>query len=105
MRKYVSDIDDAENVTLDAFFKDKPTANIFLKMDIEGYEQKALKGADGLLKSAEAISGSVCLYHKHEDCKTIPAMLSACGLKAEVQPGYMYFGGEMRHGIVRFCRV
>ena len=104
VRKYVSDADDAENVALDAFFEGKSAGNLFIKMDIEGAERRALKGAQGLLKGAEAISGSVCIYHKHDDEEVITRLLSSCGLQTEVQPGYLFFEGEMRHAIVRFCR-
>ena len=38
VRKYVSDVDDDNNITLDTFFQDegRPIDNLFLKMDIEG---------------------------------------------------------------------
>ena len=46
VRKYVSDVDDEDNITLDTFFRDegKSIDNLFLKMDIEGYVRKALEG-------------------------------------------------------------
>ena len=102
VRKYVSDIDDENNVTLDTYFKDKPSENLFFKMDIEGYERKALKGAEHLLKSSAKISGSVCIYHLHDDEAVITNLLSSNGLKTEIQPGYLYFEKEMRSAIVRF---
>lgn len=105
VRKYVSDTDDDDNVTLDTFFKDKPTDNIFLKMDIEGYERKALKGAKELLKNGKNISGSVCIYHLHDDKTVIPALLNEAGnISMKVVPGYMIFGGEFRPAIIRFTR-
>ncbi len=105
VRKYVSDTDDDDNVTLDTFFKDKPTDNIFLKMDIEGYERKALKGAKGLLKNGKNISGSVCIYHLPDDGTVIPALLSEAGnISMKVVPGYLIFGGEFRSAILRFTR-
>ena len=104
VRKYVSDVDDENNVTLDTYFKDKSSENLFLKMDIEGYERKALKGAVHLLTTSQQISGSVCIYHLHDDEAVITNLLSSNGLKTEIQPGYLYFEREMRPAIVRFKR-
>ena len=104
VRKYVSDTDDDDSVSLDEFFKDKPSENLFLKMDIEGYERKALKGAERLLKNSKQISGSVCLYHKHDDEAVLMPLLSSYGMQTEVQPGYVFIEGELRRAIVRFWK-
>ena len=47
----MSDVDEEDNITLDTFFRDegKFIDNLFLKMDIEGYERKALEGAVHIL--------------------------------------------------------
>lgn len=102
VRKYVSDADDENNMTLDTFFKDKENSKLFLKMDIEGYERKALKGAMNLLSSSDNISGSVCVYHQHDDERVIGNILYQVGLKTEIQSGYLYFEREMRRAIMRF---
>lgn len=104
IRKYVSDVDDENNMTLDTFFEDKDNGHLFLKMDIEGYERKALKGAIALLNLSKNVSGSVCIYHHHDDECVIGNMLSQIGLKTEIQPGYLYFEREMRSAIMRFWR-
>lgn len=102
VRKYVSDIDDENNITLDTYFKEKSIANLFLKMDIEGYERKALQGATKLLTDGNNISGAVCIYHKRDDRKVIQEILDAKKLKTEIQPGFLYFENEMRNAIVHF---
>lgn len=104
VRKYVSDVNDENNITLDEYFKDKPTNNLFLKMDIEGFERKALKGSQGLLQNVRNISGSVCIYHLHDDEEAIQKVLRKTDLKTIIQPGYLYFEGEMRSAILRFSR-
>lgn len=104
IRKYVSDVNDDNNITLDEYFKDKPTVNLFLKMDIEGYERKALKGCSSLLEKAENISGSICIYHLHDDEKVVQEILQEGHLKTSIQPGYLYFEGEVRSAILRFNR-
>lgn len=105
VHKYVSDINDENNVTLDEYFRDKPKDNIFFKMDIDGSERKALKGAVGLLRNEESISGAVCIYHLKDDDSVIQKTLAENGLKTFVQPGFIYFEKEMRSAIMRFCRM
>lgn len=100
--KYVSDFNDENNVTLDSYFSDKQTDNLFLKMDIEGYERNALKGAKKLLKKAKNISGSVCIYHLYDDKEVIQALLKRLDYITEIQSGYILFEKELRSAILRF---
>ena len=106
VRKYVSDVDDEDNITLDTFFRDegKSIDNLFLKMDIEGYERKALEGAVHILEHGRQVGGSVCIYHLHDDKKVIESELKKFNLKINIQPGYLYFEKEMRSAIIRFSR-
>ena len=53
-------------MTLDTYFKDQFLGAIYLKMDIEGCERKALRVAKKLLNSSH-ISGAVCVYHLQDD--------------------------------------
>jgi hypothetical protein len=101
--KYVSDIDDKENITLDKFFEDKNTGNLFLKMDIEGYEQAALRGSIGLLQNAENFDFSICTYHKKNDATEIAKMLDSFNYEYEQTDGYFYYRLEkdLRKAIIR----
>lgn len=101
VRKYVSDVDDDNNITLYRFFQDegKSIDNLFLKMDIEGYERKALKGAVHILEHGQQIDGSVCIYHLHDDKKVIESELKNFNLKTSIQLGYLYFEKEMRSAL------
>ena len=98
----MSDIDD--NTMLDTFLQreGKSIDNLFLKMDIEGYERKVLEGAVHILEYGRQIGGSVCIYHLHDDKKVIESSLNNFNLKISIQPYYLYFGKEMRSAIVRF---
>ena len=104
VRKYVSDINDENNITLDFYFSDKQTDDLFLKMDIEGYERNALKGAKNLLEKAKKISGSVCIYHLHDDKDILQKYLDDFNFVTEVQPGYLIFEKGLRSAILRFKR-
>jgi len=104
VKKYVSDVDDIQNITLDTFFIDKHVDSLFLKMDIEGYERKALAGATRLLVEAADISGAVCVYHKKDDPEVIGHQLVEAGLTIEQTPGYLYMSRELRPGVLRFRR-
>jgi hypothetical protein len=50
---YIGDIDTRDTICIDSLIKHEPLKNVFFKIDIEGAEAKALKGALGCLKSYE----------------------------------------------------
>jgi hypothetical protein len=49
-----------------------------LKMDIEGAEYEALKGAEKLIKKLD-VDLAICLYHKPQDIFEIPKLVSSFG--------------------------
>ena len=104
VKKYVGDIDDEQNVRLDTYFHDKPIDGLFLKMDIEGSERKALQGACDLLISAKDIRGAVCIYHRPDDPDIISRMLTKSGQTINVVPGWLYISNSLRPAICRFCK-
>lgn len=55
-----------------------------IKMDIEGYEQKALEGAKKHIQM-EQPKLLVSVYHNHEDIWKIPKMIE------EIKPGYQFY--------------
>lgn len=86
--KYVGDHDDDSTVTLDTFFRDKPHPNLFVKMDIEGMERKALAGADFLFSEQGNVQFSICTYHKRDDYEVISSFLDRYGCQYKNQTGY-----------------
>lgn len=102
VRKYVSNVDDIDNITLDTYFADKDISHLFIKMDIEGYERKALDGAAYILSHGKHVSGSVCIYHLPDDPEVIGNILRKYGLQTLIQSGYLYMSREMRPGMMRF---
>lgn len=69
-----------ETVTLDAFFQKDSMQSAFLKMDIEGAELAALKGAKEFITNCKPIL-AICIYHKAADIIEIPDFLTALNSK------------------------
>lgn len=72
---------------LDAVFKDLDEKPTFIKMDIEGAELEALKGAKDLIKEYSP-KLAICVYHKPEDIWEIPNLI------LEYNPNYKLY---LRH--------
>lgn len=62
----------------------------FIKMDIEGYELKALYGAREHIKKSDDLKLSVCTYHNHEDHETIKIYLESLGCECTYSNGYLF---------------
>lgn len=104
--KYVSNIDDTENVTLDSFFNGKQID--FIKADIEGMEIELLDGSKEILNNNRALKMLLCAYHKNGDGDKIKETLKKNGFKTGFSKGYMLFSLDKdleqpycRRGLVR----
>lgn len=65
-----------ETTALDAYFQDK-TPPTFIKMDIEGAELEALRGAEHIIRARKP-KLAICAYHKPEDLYTLPEQIRSC---------------------------
>lgn len=75
--KYVVDV-----VSLDeTVYNKRPT---FIKMDIEGSEQEAIKGSEKILKEYRP-KLAVCIYHKPDDLFRLPLMIK------KINPSYQLY--------------
>ena len=73
---FVSDKNGMKSITIDSILKDKHVD--FIKMDIEGAEINALKGAKAVLAS-QNVDLAVCAYHYPEDYDRIYRLLELYG--------------------------
>ena len=76
IQKFVSNRNSQNNATLDMLFSLKKIN--FIKMDIEGMELQALKGAKSLLEEND-IQLAVCVYHNKDDNTNISQWLHERG--------------------------
>lgn len=90
VRKFVSDESEGEFVRLDDILNEEILDNreCLLKMDIEGNETIALKGAEELLR-CDKLKIACCLYHNKEDEIKLPSILKRAGFDIEISEGYM----------------
>ena len=88
--KFVSDSTQGGNMALDDVIDIPAGSKVFLKMDIEGAEPAALRGAKKFL-SMNRVKASVCSYHHSNDIVRIKSMLHDYGYKTATSEGYMIF--------------
>ena len=91
VRKFVSDFDDEEHCRLDTLFGDIKVDCI--KMDIEGAEVDALRGAKSILMN-QNINLAICTYHHQRDNEIIGEYLSELGYQTENSKGYVLCQGD-----------
>lgn len=109
VRKFLSDETNESCVSLDDYFAGKDELPTMVKMDIEGFEGRALASAKRLLKAPNGIRKAVvCTYHRQDDEQNLGAFLRECGFKTTPSRGYMLFVYDedvkppyLRRGIIR----
>lgn len=99
--KYVGDATRDQTVSLDDFLQDKPAEKLFLKMDIEGAECRALQGARQTFRRAADLQFALCTYHRKNDLRDISAFLDEFGCTYAPRPGYLYVDHRMRTAVLR----
>ena len=80
IKRYISNINDENHLTIDHFLEGKMINNLFIKMDIEGAELLALQGAENVLSNAKDVKLAICTYHRKDDFRNITDLFSTKGL-------------------------
>ena len=97
--------------TLDSLINKKVN---FIKMDIEGAEWDALRGATGIINNSEDLKLAICCYHSNFDQILIDNYMDNNGITHYTSSGYMcfpftvrqgYVSTELRKGIVRGYKI
>ena len=88
VNKYVSDVSDSKNTTLDDYFYARNIFPTIIKADVEGAEIALVKGASGLLSNhiAHAI---ICTYHNPDDFAMVLEMVKEYYTEVDVSNGYL----------------
>lgn len=90
---FISNTNEDGYITLDEFVKDWPEERLkkisLIKMDIEGYECRALEGAKFLRSNSLNIQWVICAYHNYGDEKQIRQFFCSDKYKITNSKGYM----------------
>jgi hypothetical protein len=97
IKKFIGENNFDNFITLDSLYNNNSNNDrLFIKMDIEGAEQSALRGAKNILQNTTDIFLSVCTYHNSKDAKRIDSYLKKFGYKTELTKGFLYWGRSIR---------
>ena len=104
--KYLSDSDENGNITIDSLLQGEKLN--FIKMDIEGAELSALKGAKETVAKSDDLRCAICTYHRHGDEENIRNFLEENDMVCETSDRYMFFNNydeeetepEFRRGLI-----
>jgi hypothetical protein len=94
VEKYMSDIQSDTTISIDSLINPEPGESYFIKLDIEGYEKKALSGMKKLVVSGNKIKMNVCTYHHQNDFKEIAEILNSYQFTWKSTDGYVLFFHE-----------
>lgn len=99
--KYVSDNVTEFETTIDFCRTYWTNSALFIKMDIEGAEIRALHGAKEVLCEGDDINLSVCTYHSPLDADKISSYLSSLAYTCCFTEGYLFFNKNLNKGVLR----
>ena len=88
--RFVGEFTRGSLVALDDVVNVPIGSRIFLKMDVEGAEPAALRGAKKIL-STNKVKASICSYHNADDLIKIKSIFKNLGYKTGTSEGYMVF--------------
>jgi precorrin-6B methylase 2 len=108
--KRVADFDDNKQIRFDTFYNNRKDVS-FLKIDVDGAEEKVLNTCNEIFASGRPLKVALCTYHKNNDEKDFASLLQEYGFSVSFSKGYMihYFDKRMkapylRRGLIRAIR-
>lgn len=111
IHKWVGDKDDAISTTLNSSVPANNGRNFFVKMDIEGAEERVIKGNAEFFIS-NPIKIACCTYHKNEHFENISKILKEWGYSVSTSDGYMlcfmdnsFTPPYFRKGVIRATNI
>jgi hypothetical protein len=104
----VSDENSENSVSLNRFFAEREKPD-FIKIDVEGFENKVIMGSSKIFEDKRNIKLAICTYHKQDDFDTFSLFFKNAGFSTSSSPGYMIFRRAikkpyLRRGILRVWR-
>jgi hypothetical protein len=91
VEKYMSDGHSDTTTSIDDLLIPEPDTNYFIKLDIEGFEKKALAGMKKLVASGSPIKMNVCTYHHLNDLNEIEQIVKSYGFTWQVSDGFVLY--------------
>ena len=91
VQKNLSDINDDNSVTIDSLVEPQPNEKYFVKMDIEGYEKRALAGMTKLLTAQNSLKMDICTYHHPNDLIDLSSIVKKFNLTWRTSDSYVLF--------------
>ena len=98
--KYIDQFDIENSISLNTLGKELKGEKIFLKMDVEGYEEKAVLGGNEFLTNNDCVT-AICTYHNLNHPKDIENILGNLGYKSSFSKGYIYWGYRLSKALIR----
>jgi hypothetical protein len=107
IEKFATDRDSETEARIDSVIK-PGTKSVFIKMDVEGYEQSVLRGAEKLFTESMNIKVACCTYHRNDDAEKLQEYFERRGFATAFSDGYMLFPYDdaiaapyFRKGVIR----
>ncbi len=98
--KYIDQYDGENAISLNTLGKDLKGKKVFVKMDIEGFEEKTILGGKEFLLNNHCTT-AICTYHNPNHPKEIGQILKNLGYKSNFSKGYIYWGYRLSKALIR----
>lgn len=98
--KYIDQFDSENSISLNTLGRNLKGEKVFLKMDIEGYEEKTILGGKDFLLNNDCTT-AICTYHNPNHPSSIKKILNDLGYKSSFSKGYLYWGYRLSKALIR----